>query len=483
MPSSTDRPNVLVVVCDTLRPDYLSPYGADFETSFFDGLADSGTLFENAYAAGPGTPVSHAALFSGQYPSTSGVGGQVDVPTDIPHVAEHFRDAGYETFGMPGPSRIGSHWQYDRGFDEYLEKWVDIPSSVSVEDLKKGVADPTLVEPMPREFLRRFLYGDDEYASYLLDVFESKTKGLDDPWLSFVNVTIAHGPFNPPRPYKREVIPEWERPPLGVLDRFVDERIDRPDVRADRVNAVQCAEGFARYLADQEYLTDEELDVLKALYTASVRYLDDQLAALFDGLEAAGDLENTVVVLLADHGEYLGERGLTSHEYLHFDEILHVPLLFTGPGVPTGERRTDLVSLVDIFPTLCDLTGIDAPEAVDGQSVFSGEPNDAIFAVNGVRETPDVYDEFLSAETLDWLQRGMKSVRSEEHFYTVDSAGEERLYTRPDEEEITDPDSDVLSTYRRLVSDRLSDGFPPGSQQDDYGEAIEANLRHLGYID
>lgn len=481
MPSPTDRPNVLVVVCDTLRPDYLSPYGSDIDTPFFRRLADSGTLFENAYAAGPGSSISHAALFTGQYPSTNGVGGQVGVPRDIPHVAEHFRDAGYDTFGMPGPSRIGSHWNYDRGFDEYLEKWVDIPSSVSVEDLKQGLNDPTLLKPMPKELLRRAVHGDDEYASYLLDVFEAKTKRLDEPWFSFVNVTIAHGPYNPPRPYKREVIPGWERPLIGVMDRFGRERIDRPGVRADRVQGVQCAEGFARYLADQTRLTDEELEVLRSLYAASVRYLDDQLSALFDGLERSGELENTLVVLLADHGEYLGERGLTSHLYFHFDPCLHVPLVVSGPGVPAGQRRFDLVSLVDVFPTLCDLAGLDTSE-VDGRSAFGGEHRDAVFAENGVRETPDVYENHLSSDRIEQLHRGLKSVRTEEHLYTIDSTGRERLYTLPREEEIPDPDPEILATHRARVHETLGEEFPPGTQDDNYGEAIEENLRHLGYL-
>jgi arylsulfatase A-like enzyme len=475
MASPTGRPNVLVVVCDTLRPDYLSPYGGDLDTPFFDRLADSGTLFENAYAAGPGSSISHAALFSGQYPSTNGVGGQVDVPPDVPHVAEHFRDAGYETFGMPGPSRIGSHWNYDRGFDEYLEKWTDIPSSVSVDDLRRGVADPTLLKPMPRELLRRARYGDDEYASYLLDVFEAKTKRLDEPWFSFVNVTIAHSPYDPPRPYKEAAVPGWVRPRLG------EERIERSDVRADRVLEAQAPAGFAKLLADGSYLTPSEREVFRALYGSSIPYLDAQLGHLFDGLEAVGALDDTVVVVLADHGEYLGEHDLTGHMYYHFDPCLHVPLLVSGPGVPTGERRADLVSLVDVFPTLCDLADLDAP-GVEGRSVFGGPSREAVFAENGHREAPDLFRTHLPAATVDRLERGLKSVRTEEILYTLDSAGEERLYERPGETRVTDPDPEILATLRERVHRTLGETFPAGAQDDDYGDAIEANLRHLGYL-
>ncbi|MFB6103166.1 MAG: sulfatase [Haloplanus sp.] len=482
MASRGNRPNVLLVVCDTLRPDFLSPYGSDLDTPFFDRVADAGTVFENAYAAGPGSSISHAALFSGQYPSTSGVGGQVDVPTDIPHIAERFSDAGYETFGMPGPSRIGSHWNYDRGFDEYLEKWADIPSSVSIEDLKKGLDDPTLLKPMPKELLRRAVRGDDDHASYLLDVFANKTRELESPWFSFVNVTIAHGPYDPPRPYKEEAVPELERPRFGFLDSVGDERVDRADVDLDRIAEVNNPGGFVRELAG-EYLSSGDREVLRSLYGASVRYLDAQLANLCDTLESAGELENTVVVLLSDHGEYLGERGLTGHMFFHFGPCLHVPLVLSGPGVPAGEHRSDFVSLVDVFPTLCDLTGVDTPPAVDGHSVFGDRRRDAAFAENGARDTPDVGEDHFPPETMARLGRGLKSVRTADYLFTRDDAGEERLYERPDETEIplSDGPADEL---RAMLRDTLGEDFPPGTQaEEDMSEAVESNLRKLGYIE
>lgn len=482
MSSRGKRPNVLVVVCDTLRPDFLSPYGSELNTPFFDYLADTGTVFENAYAAGPGSSISHAALFSGQYPSTSGVGGQVDVPTDIPHIAEWFRNAGYQTFGMPGPSRIGSHWNYDRGFNEYLEKWVDIPSSISFEGLKQGLGDPALLKPMPREFFRRLWYGDDDYASYLLDVFAMKVKDLDVPWFAFLNVTITHGPYDPPRPYKEEMVAALDRPKFGFLDRFGHEQIDQSGVELDHIRAIHDPAGFAKAFADDTHLSAAEIDVLRSLYSASVRYLDDQLTDLFDTLKGAGRLDDTVVVLLSDHGEYLGERGLTGHMNLHFDPCLHVPLFIMGPTVQRGERRSDLVSLVDVFPTLCELVGIEAPSNIDGRSVFLKRHRNAVFAENGFRDAPSVFNEHLPAETVNRLERGLKSVRTEDYLYTLDSAGEERLYERPAETEITDPDPETLTAHREQITETLGTEFPLGTQEDDYGEAIEENLRHLGYL-
>jgi len=471
-----------MVVCDTLRPDYLSPYGAELSTQFFDQWASRGTVFENAYAAGPGSSISHAALFSGQYPSTSGVGGQVDLPEDVPHIAAHFQSAGYDTFGMPGPSRIGSHWKYDRGFDEYLEKWADIPSSISVDDLRKAVADPTLLYPMPKEFVRRALYGDDHHASYLLDVFARKTSALEEPYFSFVNVTITHGPYQTPRPYKEDAVPLLDRPAFGVLDRFGEERIQHSNVDLDHIAEIHNPSGFAKELSDDGFLTSAELDVVRSFYQATVEYLDDQLEALFQRLDRRGSLENTIVVLLSDHGEYLGERGLTGHMHFHYEECLHIPLILSGPGVSAGERRSDFVSLIDVFPTLCDLTGLDVPDDVDGRRLFGGRNRTRVFAENGPREVSPVFQKYLSDATVSRLERGLKSVRTTEHLYTLDSGREERLFETPSETAVSDPDPDRLSEYRQLVHDELGEEFPPGAQDDDFDEAIEENLRHLGYL-
>jgi arylsulfatase A-like enzyme len=481
---SAHRPNVVLVVCDTLRPDLVSTYGGPVESDAFETLARRGTTFDRAYAAGPGSSISHAALFSGQYPSTSGVGGQVDVPADVPLVAAHLRDHGYETFGMPGPSRIGSHWGYDRGFDEYLEKWSDIPSSPTLTDLGRALDDPELVKPMPAEVLRRLRYGDDNYTSYLLDVFERKVRALDGPYFAFLNLTTVHTPYDPPRPYKRRATPRLDRPRTGLGDLLGGtERFDADEVRLDRLTEAQVHEGVPRYYADRSYLTDAELDVLRSWYRASARYLDDQLSATLRALRDAGEFDDTVVVLTADHGEGLGEHGLLKHMYLHFESVLRVPLVVAGPDVPAGERREEFASLVDVFPTVCDLTGVEPPVGLDGRSLFGGEPRSAVFAENGPRLLSDAYHDHLSPEALNHFRRGLKSIRTGDYLFTVDSAGEERLYVLPDEREVPLSEGPV-DELRTALWNELGDSFPPGSQSDDQmSAAVESNLRRLGYLE
>jgi arylsulfatase A-like enzyme len=486
--ADADRPNVLLVVCDTLRADALGCYGADTSTPNLDALADAGVRFEEAYAAGPGSSISHAALFSGQYPSETGVAGQMSLPPDVPVLAEWFRDAGYETFGIPGPARIGSDWGYDRGFDQYLEKWRDIPSSPTPADLKRALADPTLVEPMPRHVLRMARQGDDKHTGYLIDVLMRKLeRDVGEPAFAFANYPFVHAPYDPPRPYKEAATPGdgLDRPAYGFMDPlpWFAETLDVPDVRAERVDAAMTGRGDPKFFEDPTWLSGAELDLLRAWYDASVRYLDAQLGRLFDWLRRTGRDERTVVVVVADHGEYLGEHGLLKHMYFHFEEALRVPMIVAGPGVPAGEVRTDPVSLIDVFATICDLTGVEAPDATTGRSVFGPERRDAVFMENGIRKLTEACYEHMSDARIDEFERGRKSVRTADHLFTVDSRGETHLYERPGDRPVDDPDAATVERLRERVRTVLGEEFHRfDGYGDDLDDAVEENLRELGYI-
>lgn len=485
----SDEPNVLLLVCDTLRADALGCYGADTSTPNIDAIAESGVRFENAYAAGPGSSISHAAMFSGQYPSETGVSGQTKLPADVPLLAEWFQNKGYETFGIPGPARIGSHWGYDRGFDQYLEKWQDIPSSLSLADLQKAVADPTLIKPMPQAVLRMAKQGKDKYTGYLIDVLMKKlSSDVGEPFFAFANYPFVHSPYDPPRPYKEEATPGdgLNRPRYGFLDwlPWTEETVDVPGVRSERVRKILTGEGDPMFFADSDWLSAAELDLIRSWYSASVRYLDLQLGRLFDWLHRTGRKENTVLIIVADHGEYLGEHGLLKHMYFHFEEALRVPMIIAGPGVPEGTVRTDFVSLIDIFDTVCDLAGIDPPTSTTGRSVFDGSERDAVFMENGIRSLPDSYADHLSDDHLDSFRRGRKSIRTDDYLFTIDSAGEEYLYESPGDQPIDNVDEMTVLPLRERLRETLGDEFQRfDGYGDDLDTAVEANLRELGYID
>ncbi len=483
--------NVIVLIFDTLRSDYLGCYGGDVDTPAFDAAADQGVVFESAFGTAPGTPISHASLYSGQYPSEHGVTGQyITVPEDVPVMAEHFREAGYDTFGITGPSKMGSDWGYDRGFDELFEPYYDMPSPTSPENVTRSVVDPRF----RRYFLRQLTRGGHEKTRFKFELLRDRIEAdLDRPFFALCNFATVHSPYDPPRPYKERATPGFSRPPLFLLEYLLDDdgAVDDPEIRLDRVMNVQTGDGIGRYLADPDYLNDAEVQLLRDWYAATVEYLDDQFERFleFYRRELA---EDTILVLTADHGEQLGEHGLWEHSHLFYDETLQVPLIVVGPDVPEGARRSDLASHVDVFDTLCDRCGLGRPDSTSGTSLFGGDRRDAVFMEYGKRdvatfENDSPHGRYLDRERLRRLCAGRKAIRTDDYRFEVTSDGDERLLELPGQVETADAPSGVTTRLREDLFETLGTEFGtwPVGDPDDFqiDEQVQQNLRELGYIE
>lgn len=486
-----DHPNVILLIFDTLRSDFLNCYGADTDTSTFDEVANRGVLFESAFACGPGTPITHAALYSGQYPSENGVTGQyIHVPDNIPLITTRLNDTGYDTFGITGPAKMGSDWGYDRGFAELYEPHYEHPSPTSPKNITKSLKDPKF----GKYFIRKLTKGGKDRTRFKFDLLQERIESrLDNPFFALANFTTVHAAYDPPRPYKEEATPGFSRPRWNFIEYLFDKRGEMydPNIRLDRVMKAQTADGIGRFLADPNYLNDAEIEVLRDWYAACVEYLDDELEVFFDFFKRELQ-EDTILILTADHGEQLGEHGLWEHSHYLFDETLKIPLLMVGPGVPEGVRRIDLASHVDVFDTICDLCGISQPRSTSGQSLFSGDERDAVFMEYGVRNTDDFksnssHGKYMNDEQLLRFSAGRKGIRTEEYLFVITSNGSEHLYKNPEQSEIEDPTEDVVKQLRERLHDTLSEEFGtwPEGDPDEVGldSKVEENLRKLGYID
>jgi arylsulfatase A-like enzyme len=481
--------NVIVLIFDTLRSDHLGCYGGE-ATPAFDSLAADGVVFESAFGTAPGTPISHASLYTGQYPSEHGVTGQyMDLPTDRPVIADHFREAGYETFGITGPAKMGSEWGYDRGFDELFEHYHDLPSPTSWRSVTKSLTDARF----RRYFARKLTRGGTEKTRFKFELLRDRIEDeFAQPFCAVCNIPTVHSPYDPPRPYKRTATPEFSRPRLNLLEVLLDDpgTVADPEVRMERVMDVQTATGIGQFLADPNYLNEAEIRLLRAWYAASVSYLDDEferfLAYYRDRLQ-----DDTVLVVTADHGEQLGEHGLWGHSHGLYDETVKVPLVVAGPGVPDGERRRDLASHVDVFDTLCDLCGVERPGTTSGLSLFEGRERDAVFMEYGERDVDEfaenAHGRYLGPDRLRELAAGRKAVRTHDHRLEVTSDGDERLFVFPGEVELEDPPRDVTTRLHDRLLDELGDDFGvwPEGDPDDLGlqARVKDNLRDLGYVE
>ncbi len=484
----SQSPNVFLLIFDTLRADALSCYSESaVPTPNFDRIADRGTRFEYAFAAGPWTPPSHGAIFSGRYPSETGFSGAwPSMPDDVPLLAERFGDAGYETFGVPGPSKMGSPVGLDRGFDRYFEVYEDIPPRTTLAYLKRVVNDPYV----RRDAARLAFRGNDYFTEIKFEKLRDTIAELREPWFTMANLTTVHAPYWVPKPYMRRETPELRRPPLGLLEELSPSTVslDRDDVRRDRLLAAADGAGSTR-IAMQHYDTGDhlnhaELRILRAWYRACVRYLDDRLGAFLDWFEASGMADDTVLVLTSDHGEFFGEHDALYHGTFLHDEVMHVPLILSGPGVPRRERRNDLVSLVDLFDTLCDLTDVSAPDGIAGRSMFGDGRRDAVFMEEASSTKPVESVGPVSTPTRRAFECGRKSIRTKEYRFERRSDGSEHLYDASSGERIPDPDDRTVAPLRRRLSERLGDDFYAGSHADvEYSVGVERNLRQLGYIE
>ncbi len=311
---SEDAPrNLLIVSLDTVRRDHLPTYGYARPTApAVDAFARVSTVFDNAFAQDTNTTPSHASIFTGVYPQAHGsLANTQKIDGDQVTLAETLRREGFRTAGFV--SGVTMHRTYsglDRGFEVYDDGF---------EDLRR---DGAIAATRARDWLSR--------------------RDPGERWFLFLHLYDAHGPYLPRGKYaglfvseepgpRVSYVPEYQRVPDGAgnVETSLNDYIDR--------------------------------------YDAMIRYGDDLVAEVLDTV----DLAETVVVVLSDHGETLGERfRQLDHGGQLFDEQIRIPLIVHVPGLPPG-REDAVVETVDLLPTLLEWLDVPVPNdrPVQGRSL------------------------------------------------------------------------------------------------------------------
>lgn len=312
--------NVLLIVLDTVRDDRIGVRGL---TPHIDALAARSLVFENACSNAGWTLPAHASLFTGLYPVRHRATQEtLAFGIDLPTLAEEFDRAGWATFAASANGVVSEANGLARGFDRFEETF-------------------------RRDVAARFGRTVHPNEGALVDFLDSSA---GKPWFAFLNFIEAHLPYRPPAEY---------------LDRFVDTRRFTPEQIA-RGQRLRMRDHYLR----EGGLPPQTLELLGQLYDAEIAGLDASIGHLLDTLEARGDLRNTVVVITSDHGENLGEHGHLAHVFDLHNTLLEVPLMISVPGVDAG-TRDDPVQLLDLFPTLLALNGIDFAHPVHGRDLFA----------------------------------------------------------------------------------------------------------------
>lgn len=320
------RPNVILISVDTLRADHLGTYGYDSPTSpRIDAFAKEGVVFENAMAPTPATLPSHTTLFTGLSPGTHGIltNRRRRAAPGLLTMAELLRSGGLRTASINDGAYLGRGFGLDQGFQFF-------------DTIPDAVAETRTV------------------ATTLSDRAKKALAWLDasppGEFFLFVHSYEVHIPLTPP---------------TQALARFpVDPGYEGPI-------------GDSILLPQWYRWTNAISDPADArpwirIYDAAIRSADEGLAEFLAGLRERGLYEDSLIILLSDHGEELGERtGFSLHGKTLFDEVLRIPLIIKFPGGAfAGRRVRNQVRLMDVMPTVLQVLGLPIPENLEGRSLL-----------------------------------------------------------------------------------------------------------------
>ena len=366
--TASRRPNVLFFFTDDQRFDTLGALNnPKVITPNLDALVARGTAFTNGYIMGGSSGAvcmpSRAMLHTGRTLYHIQQQGQA-VPDDHALMGETLRGAGYRTFGT-GKWHNGSR-AYARSFTDGAEiffggmgdHWnvpaCDFDPTGRYDQRINQTADfrTQAVRQHTADHIRAGKHSSELFAEATVDFLQQRA-GDDDPFFAYVSFMAPHDPRTMPPEY----LDMYDPAEVDLPASFMPEHpFDNGELRIrDEVLAA-----FPR--------TEEEVRQHIAAYYAMITHADAQIGRVLAALEHSGEADNTIVVFAGDNGLAVGRHGLMGKQSC-YEHSVHVPLVFAGPGVPGGETRDDFAYLLDIFPTVCDLTGAAIPASVEGHSL------------------------------------------------------------------------------------------------------------------
>lgn len=460
-----DPPNVLWITLDSVRSDHTSIDGYERDTTPEIGrIGDAGYAFPNCIAHGKSTLPSSGSILTGLAPcrNTLGITGDV-LPERITTVPERFSSAGYQTACLSRNSFLSAETGLDRGFDRFQWLASETITDLSITTLVKyalnirshsaGFTRDTAKHASP------FLMN--EVAKDWLSDFQDR----DDPFFFYLHYNEPHRPYYPP---------------LAWLDTYADE-ISMGSLEAAEF-ALETHYNLDEIVANGCELTDEEWAALVAMYDTEIAYTDEMVGRLVDYVDSL-DLDDTVVVVTADHGELFGEYGLLSHSYVLIDAVTRVPLVVRGLPGDLAVDGDDLVQHADLMTTLLGIADADVGDTIGVDLRTEGRE----FAVS--QRSHQTFEKQLnhnpSFDVTRFHRETTTAVRTQEFRYQRSEDGE-TLFAIPDEETdissnhpaVVDELSDKSDTWLTKYSEPIEAG-----RRTDFSGSAKRQLRDLGYID
>ena len=463
--SRAGRPNVLLIVIDTLRSDHISAYGYQQKTApWIDAFAKQAVQYQTAISQSPWTTPSHAALFTGQYPSRNGVDGKnIHLHSDNKTMAEVLAKNGYQTAGFINNVYIRRQTGLAQGFQQYEEFW----------GRNEGSSLMLLVEFLRNRWNPRDDKGAEETNQAIADWLGHDWNQKNSFFL-FAHFMEPHAIYGSTGKYVKEFLP------AGV---------SFPD--ALRVN-----QDPEMYICGKIPMTERDFGILGSLYNSDIRYLDDAIGDLIGTIREKGLIDNTIVVITADHGENFGEHHLMSHELSLYDTLLHVPLMIRFPQrIQSPSVQEKPVQLIDIFPSLLQVLHI-KPEGLglQGANLLPDEMakrlDNFVFAeYNNSRAVDNIERKFGKAIPPNpvYLRKILKIARSDKWKFIWGTDGTRELYAinkDPYEKNNLFQSNQDEAKQMELALKAWVSSFTPSHyyRQEEISPEARQELRSLGYI-
>lgn len=431
-----EQPNLLLIMADQLRATALGLYGnPQVRTPNLEALAASGVCFEQAHAACPVCVPSRVALWSGRWPHLTGSRtNSVWMPEHEQHLLGPLKEAGYRT------ALLGKNHCFP---PDQLRRWWDVVSEVSHGGPLDDRADPQIaaarawarhpdqnraayaaaISPYPVEKHGTWLICADTVR--FLEEHAAGAGRDGQPFAAWVSIADPHTPYQVSEPYASLYPPEAiilppQRTPEGMATRTEREQI------------------FGRLLGAEE-VTDERLRFVMSVYYGMLGVIDDGVGRILGTLERLGLRDNTLVIFLSDHGDYMGERRLVRKTIALHDALTRVPLFLSWPGrLPEGRREPGLVSLLDVAPTISELLSLRPLPGRSGQLLPPlGPAREILFAEHGTEEPTPTWERLRAGQAgrsagqpLPWQVGGgrQKMVRTPDWKYIYEPGAGDELY-------------------------------------------------------
>jgi choline-sulfatase len=361
------RPNLLLLMVDQLAAGWLPAYGHPLvHAPHLTGLARDGVVFESAYCPSPLCAPARASLLTGKLPSRTGVyDNAAELPASSATVVHHLRSHGYATslagkMHFVGPDQL-------HGFEERLTTDVYPADLTWTPDWRRPAGDrlpwyhtmESVLRPGVCEASMQLDYDAEVAFHARRRIFDFARADGGDPFFLAVSFSSPHDPWEVPARY-------WERYDPSAIDppAVPELPLSRADPHSRRLREMLGV--------DEAGLSAEQVRTARHGYYAAINYVDERIGEVLGALRDAALDDETIVVFTADHGEMLGERGLW-YKMSFFEPSARVPLIVSAPGRLPSRRVAEPVSLLDVAPTLLELSSHPRAEElaaeVDGASL------------------------------------------------------------------------------------------------------------------